>query len=128
MNQIPEIYCSIAIFFEKKHDINFIVDSMKQLEISEMKIHEPKFDHSICVEIATIKNEPFWNLDDALTKMFLKIDGKMAELKKIVKKYDGDVCIDIAFYQYGTYPVLVFSAETMKKIHYLDAVISIDPY
>ena len=60
--------------------------------------------------------------------MFSRVDNYLNKIKEITKKYNGKICIDIAFYEYGTYPALLFSGENMKKIHYLEADISIDPY
>ncbi len=35
---------------------------------------------------------------------------------------------EVSFLQYGLYPALEFFSENMKKICYLEADISIDPY
>lgn len=125
--QIPEIYCAISIIFEQSADVDKILSSLREIGISEIKVCKPKCESLVSLDIAIVKKEQFWYLDDALTKMFLKID-RIEQLKKVVREHKGNFCIDIAFYQYGTYPALEFIGENMEKIRYLEADISIDAY
>ena len=125
--RMPEIYCAISIVFEHNVDIDEILFGLRKIGISEIKVCSPKCESLISVDIAIVKNEKFWYLDDALTKMFSKI-VRIEELKEVVSKYKGNFCIDIAFYQYGTYPALDFVGENMKKIRFLEADISVDAY
>lgn len=126
--QIPEIYCSISIMLNENADIGALIEKLKQLGIANIKIITPKYETTIGLEIAIVKNEKFWYLDEALTKMFSQIDNCLVQLKKIIDIFEGKICIDIAFYQYGTYPALEFVGENMKKIRFLEADISIDAY
>lgn len=127
-NKIPKIYCAISISFKRDADISAITDSLRQIGIKKFKVCTPKCEPVVCVDIAILKNEPFWYLDEALTKMFQQIENCMPALKAIIQKFQGKACIDVAFYQYGTYPALTFFGENMKKIRYLEADISIDPF
>lgn len=68
INKIPKIYCAISVSFERNIDISSISNSLKQLGIQNFEIHKPKCEPIVCVDIAIIKNEPFWYLDEALTK------------------------------------------------------------
>lgn len=125
--KIPEIYCAISIYFEHTVDIDSFLFDLNRIGISDGKVCRPKCESSISVDIAIVKNEHFWYLDDALKKMFSKICD-IKELKNVVKEYNGTFSIDIAFYQYDTAPALEFIGENMKKIHFLEADVSIDPY
>lgn len=125
--QIPEIYCAISIVFKQDVEVDEIVSSLKEMGISEINVCRPKCEPLVSLDIAIVKNEQFWYLDDALTKMFSKINA-IEHLKEIVSEYGGAFCIDIAFYQYGTYPALEFIGDNMKKIRFLEADISIDAY
>lgn len=125
--QIPEISCAISIVFEQDVEVDEIVSSLKEMGISEIDVCRPKCEPLVSLDIAIVKNERFWYLDDALTKMFSKINA-IEHLKEIVSEYGGAFCIDIVFYQYGTYPALEFIGDNMKKIRFLEADISIDAY
>lgn len=126
--QVPEIYCAISIMLNENADISALIEKLKQLGIADIKIITPKYEATLSLEIAIVKNEKFWYLDEALTKMFSQIDNCLIQLKKMVDIFEGRICIDIAFYQYGTYPALEFMGENMKKIRFLEADISIDAY
>lgn len=128
IDRIPEIYCSIVLSFDKNINIKSIIDSLNSIGISDLKICEPKFEPIISVEIAIVDNECFWDMNDALMKMFSKVNKCMIALKKIVEIFSGKACIDISFCQYGTYPAMVVSKEIIKKIDFLEADLSIDPY
>ena len=127
-DNIPEIYCAISISFGIDVDVLSIMGSLEHLGIENFEIHKPKCESLVCVDIAIIKNEPFWYLDEALTKMFLQVERSLPKIKEIIEKFHGEACIDIAFCQHGIYPALEFSGENMKKISFLEADISIDPY
>ena len=128
MNRIPEIYCAITVLFDENMDVVPIVHSLRQIGISKVEIIKPQYDSVICLSIATVDNERFWYLDEALSKMFSQVGGCLSGLKEVVIKSRGEIRIDIAFYQYGTYPALEFSGDNMKKIRFLEADISIAPY
>ena len=82
----------------------------------------------VCLDIAIVKYEQFWELNDALTKMFLGVGDCLHPLKNIISKYQAETYIDIAFYHYGTYPALSIYGGNMEKIRFLEANISIDPF
>ncbi len=128
MDKIPEIYCAIEILFDKNTDINSVSEALHQIGIDDFEILMPKCEPITILEMAIVKKEPFWYLDEALTKMFLYVDNCLFDLIEVIKKFHGQARIDIAFYQYGTYPALEFSGKNMKKIRTLEADISIDPY
>ncbi len=124
-DRTPEIYCSFDVTFEN-NNFSRIVKDLKEIGISEIEIQErPDW---ISMTFAVVNNEPFWDIDDALTKMFSQLHVSLDDLKQIVENYQGEIMIDIAFYHYGRYPALEFSGENMKKIHFLEANISVDAY
>jgi len=125
--QMPEISCAISMLFDQDVEVDKIVASLKEMGISEVNVNRPKYELLVSLDIAIVKFERFWYLDDALTKMFSKIND-IGRLKEIVTEYRGSFCIDIVFYQYGTYPALEFIGDNMKKIRFLEADISIDAY
>ena len=127
-DQIPEIYCALSVSAEENESISYIAEKFQQLGISEYEIITPKFDSYANINFAIVRNEKHWYLDDALTKMFSKIDDCLPQLKKIVDDYGAKLCIDIAFYQHGTYPALEFIGDNMSKIRFLEADISIDAF
>ena len=126
--KIPEIYCSISVSFSNDIDIQPIIFELNKIGILDIQIVTPKCEPIVNLDFAIIYYESFWYLSEALTKMFSKIDYCIVELKNIITTYNGKFSIDIAFYQYGTYPALEFEGENMKKIRFLEADISIDPY
>lgn len=126
--QIPEIYCAISIMLNENADTDALIERLNQLGIVDIEITTPKCESIISLEIAMVRNEKFWYLDEALTKMFNQIDNYLVQLKNLIDVFEGKICIDIAFYQYGTYPALEFMGENMKKIRFLEADISIDAY
>lgn len=105
-----------------------ILHSLRKLGIADPKPREPKYGNIHDIAVAEIYYEPYWELEDALRALFGQVDGKLPAINQIVDVFKGNVLVDIAFYQYGTYPSLVFDKENMKKIRFLEADISIDPY
>lgn len=126
--QTPEIYCAISLVLNEEVDVDAIIKRLRQLGIKEIEIKTPKCEPIISLEIAIVRNERLWYLDEALTKMFNQIDNSLFQIKKIIDDVEGKICIDIAFYQYGIYPALEFKGDNMEKIRFLEADISIDAY
>ena len=114
--------------YDKDEDAEMAVKEFTSMGVSDIEVVKPQCSSITKISIATVKNKRLWDIDDALTIMFSRVDNYLNTIKEITKKYNGKICIDIAFYEYGTYPALLFSGENMKKIHYLEADISIDPY
>lgn len=123
----PEIYCALSIVLNRDENIEIIIDEIHKLGILETKIIMPKFENIITIDIAIIQYEKSWYMDEILTKMFSKIDHCLIDLKRIIEKYHGIFCIDIAF-SHDIFPALEFSGENMSKIRFLEADISIDAY
>ncbi|MBR3956082.1 MAG: hypothetical protein IKJ63_11485 [Clostridia bacterium] len=129
MDQMPEIYCAIVLNFDKIiAEAPPFTDDIKTMDIKGVKFWLPKHRKGSKLTIAEIYYEKFWDLEDALTHLFQIVDGKLPTIKEINKKYNGKVLLDIAFYQYGTYPSLTLDGQNMEKIRFLEADISIDPY
>lgn len=128
MDKTPKIYCAIDIWLNKNSDAALFSEALKRIGVYDFKIRIPKYSQKMSHNIAVIKNEEFWYLDEALTKMFQKVEGFLPQLKEIIDEFQAEVVIDVAFYQYGKYPALMFSGDNMKKIRFLEADISIDPY
>jgi hypothetical protein len=125
---MPEIYCSINVLFDEAVDLLPVINRLNELDIKNINILKPRLESKNYLIFAEVKNEPFWYLGDALSKMFSYVNKNIAKMKEVITQYKGEILIDIAFYQYGTYPALSFDGENMKKIHFLNANISIDPY
>ncbi len=123
--QIPEIYCAISIILKQTVDVEEISSRLREMGISKIKVCRPKCASSVSLDIAIVEYERFWYLDDALKKMFSKI-VRIDELKELVCEYKGSFFIDIAFYQYGTYPALEIVGDNMRMIRFLEADIGID--
>lgn len=127
-NLPPEIYCALSLYFDLNININSFIEELNRIGIFDVKYSKPKCEQLVSFDIAIINYEHLWSLEEALTKMFSYVDNCIVELKKLVEKYNGEIYIDIAFCQYGTYPALLFNGMNMEKIHFLNANISIDPY
>ena len=127
-DKIPEIYCALAAVFNNEANTTQIINELSAAEISCIAVHQPKAEPTTIFEVAVVRAEKLWSIDEALSKLFLQIDKSLIELRGIVRKNKGQILVDIAFYQYGTYPTLYFGGDNMTKIHFLDANISIDPF
>ena len=127
-DNIPEIYCSLAAVFSSEVNATQILDEFGSAGIDCFAVRKPKVEPTVIIEVAVVRAEKLWSIDEALSKLFSSIDKSLCEFKRIVMKHNGTSLIDIAFYQYGTYPSLFFQGENMKKIHFLSANISIDPF
>ena len=126
--QTPKISCAIVVRLDERINVSLVIHDLQKIGIHNVVTRKPRYDSSVCLSVVLVHNEEFWEINTALDKMFSKINSCLPQFKRIVKKYGGTVYIDVAFYQYGTYPALVFSGKNMEKIHYLEANISIDPY
>lgn len=126
-DSIPEIYSAISLVFDRNTNIISVISELNKHDIYDIKIRRPRNELTTCLDLAVIHNERFWELNDALTKMFSKVENCLGELRNIATKYHGEVYIDIAFYQNGTFPALVICGQNMRNICFLEANISIDP-
>ena len=137
-NTKPEIYCSIVLLFEQDEDAVQASEFFGKIGLKDYELRQPKlwmmrklnldYPRKTYIDIATVRYELFWNLDDALGKMFRKIDAHLKEIKQVIDTYHCESLIDICFYKYDTYPALSISGENMAKIRFLEADIEIDPY
>lgn len=125
-NVIPEIFAAISLVFGKDVNITSVINELKHYNICDIKLREPKYESTTCLDIAIVQNERFWELNDALTELFSKVTNHLTDLKYITTKYQGEALIDIAVYQHGNYPALVICGQNMKNICFLEACISID--
>lgn len=81
-----------------------------------------------CVEVIyrEVKHYSCWEIDDLLTKLFGLCNFDI--IRSAQKNLAAKVLVDISFVHRETYPALIFEGENMKRIHELQADISIDPY
>lgn len=128
IDNMPEIYCAIDVVFDKLTELSPIIDKLNALGIENIEICKPRLESIVSLKFAIVKNERFWYLEEALAKMFSYVDEIIVQLRSVITENKGTVFIDIAFYQHGTYPALIFDGENMRKIHFLNANISIDAY
>lgn len=126
-DRIPEITCMINIELKEQYAIPFI-SALYEIGIDNFKYFPLKRTPFVYFEVAEIKYKPDWCLDDTLKEMFKKADNYLTKLKSLIEIFDGKTLIDISFYEYGTFPALIISGDNMKKIRFLEADISIDPY
>ena len=126
--QVPEIYCALSVIFHKNIDVVAIIREFNKIGIPNISIHYPRHDSSVYLLISIVHYERFWDVESALERLFAPVDHCLCQVKKLVVENNGKINIDISFYQYGIYPALVFCGSTMRKMRYLEADISIDPF
>lgn len=128
-DRIPDVYCAVALSFPERTDMKAVFEALEQIGICDFKMKTPKCSSDIWLDIAVVNYEPFWHIDEALTKMFSQIDGKLSSLAEIAEKFDASIYISISYCEYGTNPSVTISGENMKKIRLLKVSgISVDPY
>ena len=71
--RVPEIYCAISMLVRQEAQIEKIVSRLTEIGIKEIKVCKSRSEPVISLDFAIVKNERFWYLDDALTKMFSRI-------------------------------------------------------
>ncbi len=126
--KMPEIFCEIVVYFHN-NDLNFAKEQLLALPIGPMECkQDPLIKDYSYVSFARLYYKTFWDIDDALTEMFAKIDPYLPQICEIAEQFHGRFIIDIALCVYGAFPALMFSGENMRKIHSMKADISIDPY
>ena len=69
-----------------------------------------------------------WYLDEALAALFKKVDAVIPKIIDLMKDHNAKAIINIAFWQFGTYPALSITGKNMEYIRLLQADIDIDPY
>ena len=127
-DEIPTIYCAIAVCFADDNDALCAIKQLAELSVKTTDYHKPKVMGQGYFDIACIKNKPYWYLDDALKDMFAMVDHCLPQICGIIKQNRGEPFIDIAFYHDERYPAFEFKGENMRKIRMLEADISIDAY
>lgn len=126
MDQIPEIYCDIML--ASPDDPGRMIQELKAIGICPRKTGKHSVDSSQRLVIAKTGYRKTWYLDDALAYLFEKVDVVMPQLVRFIETYHVKAKINIAFWQYGTYPALCITGKNMEKIRLLQADIDIDPY
>lgn len=127
-DRIPEIYCAVSLMFDAETDMESVISDLKNIGINQTVFHKPRYGNAVYLDIAVVANACLWSVGDALSAMFSQIQASFQSVRNIVCRYAGKIYIDISFYQYGRYPVLVIDGDNMEKIHVLGANISIDAY
>ncbi len=128
IGKTPEIFCEIAIYFDNKK-IELARKSIMNLSIGPVVCRrDPLMIGFSYINFARVYYKQYWDIDDALTEMFSKIDVYIPQICEIINEFQGKAMIDIALCVYETFPALLFSGENMRKIHMMNADISIDPY
>lgn len=122
----PEIYCAISLSVDTSTNIAAIKKQLTELGIAEIEVRYPKCLPEILIEFAIVRYEHCWEVDHAISKMFFIVENHLSKIKEICAANNGNICIDIAIVEHGMYPALLFSQENLRKIHALDATISID--
>ena len=126
-HQIPEIYCDLSLLFPVECD-----DGILQhiIAISAgASIYKKNSESSVkCLIVAKTGYLKTWYLDEALAQLFRKIEGILPELADLTQVHGAKALVNIAFWQYGTYPALSITGKNMAHIRALWADIDIDPY
>ena len=123
---IPEISSALSINFKANTDMAYIIGKLKEIGLCDFKIITPQSVPVICLDIAVTNYIKSWELDEVITKMFLKITNQLLTIKDITKQFGGDSYIDVSIYHYGTIPAIIICKDNINKINYLNANISID--
>ena len=126
--KIPEIYTAVALSFDKTVDIKQIKTELKTIGVNDIRIVVPKYSNELDIIAFETRSKQDWHLNDVISSMFSAMDGCMNKFCEIITKYNGSVHISIAFWHYKTYPALEISKENIKKMHFLNASVGIDPY
>ena len=125
---MPEIQCEISIIFNNELNANRALQELGKCGINNIEKCKPIFDHTVSLSFASVKNEHFWEVSDALIKMFSLVRRKLSRIKRIAKEYKGEMHVGIVVYHYGTYTAIVIDGDNMKKISFLGSGISLDLY
>jgi hypothetical protein len=127
LDPIPDIYCALEVICPAPSPSDGFEDQLNQIMGTPI-VPTKSFDGELFYTLAETGNVPSWDLTDILNQMFAMLNGKLSDLKQLVRSYGYSFYVDVAFYHHGTYPTLNFSGEAMKNIIFLEADISIDPY
>ena len=126
LHEVPEIYCALSVSYNSETSANKFAGEVSSIARGTPKIFSPKLGSSWIVEVAVVENERFWVLNEALAKLFAQIQTEKAQINSLIKKYGGDVTIDIAVYESQTYPAIFLSQEIVSEICFFNAQIGID--
>lgn len=119
-DKMPDLYGALVLIFPPDtldHRIKEILHEDFKCDI---------FKECIEVRYREVKWFSGWEIDDLLTKLFGLCNFDI--IRSAQKNLAAKVLVDISFVHRETYPALIFEGENMKRIHELQADISIDPY
>lgn len=125
-NQLPEIYCDIMLVFPD--DCDNIPKCFEGTGITPSIPGRHRKTSSGRWIIAKTDYLKEWYLDEALAILFKKVDTVFPRIIDLMKNHNARAIINIAFWQYGTYPALSITGKNMEYIRLLQADIDIDPY
>ena len=123
-HQIPEIYCDLSLLFPVECD-----DGILQHIIAISAGASINSESSAkCLIVAKTGYLKTWYLDEALAQLFRKIEAILPQIADLAQAHGTKALVNIAFWQYGTYPALSITGKNMAYIRALQADIDIDPY
>lgn len=123
--QIPTIRCNLSVSFLEEIAAQNFAANFYLLTGRDLRLFKPKASEKWIVDAAVVDDE-YWNIDEALSKLFSLIDENKNQIRKLIIQHRGEVVIDIATYETDTYPALFFSRETVENICFFSASIGID--
>lgn len=123
-HQIPEIYCDLSLLFPVECD-DGILQHIIAISAGAFINSESSAKCLIVAKTGYLKT---WYLDEALAQLFRKIEAILPQIADLAQAHGTKALVNIAFWQYGTYPALSITGKNMAYIRALQADIDIDPY
>ena len=124
----PEIFCSLSIYVYDLEHIQALCDHLNAIGVSILEKKTYDKDKAAKIVIAEVDYSEFWHLEEALTVLLNQIKADLSQVRDAAHLYNAGIQIDIAFWQYGTYPSLSIAGNNMRRIRELAAAIDIDAY
>lgn len=125
-DRLPEIYCDIMLVFpDDCENISKYFEGTDIIPSRPGRYGKAPLGRWIIAKTDYLKE---WYLDEALAVLFKKVDAVFPQIIDLMKDHDAKAIINIAFWQFGTYPALSITGKNMEYIRLLHANIDIDPY
>lgn len=126
-DQTPEIYCALTMFVPfESGDAVFHYAKDHGLSLTAKNTCCNGIEHRFIV--AEVYYAKSWHLDETLSQLFEKVRRIVPQLLHMMQEFMARFALEIAFWQYGTYPSLSITGKNTEIICLLKADIDIDPY
>ena len=125
---MPEIFCSISIHTHTADNAQIICKQLGTLGVNVLEEKISKEHDLVRIVIAREDYSANWYLDEVLASLLSQIKVSLSQVREIAHLHNAGIQIDIALWQYGTFPSLSIAGDNMRKIRELEADIDIDAY